>query len=116
MKNYSKIEKQEGARIELHGRLGLTGSEISIDELPAEAAVPFVHAHKENEEVYYIVKGGGTFAIDGEEVALKEGDFIKIAPKRKRQIFAGESGITYLCFQTKASPLEQYTAGDAVIC
>ena len=116
MKNYSKIEKQEGARIELHGRLGLTGSEISIDELPAEAAVPFVHAHKENEEVYYIVKGVGTFAIDGEEVALKEGDFIKIAPKGKRQIFAGESGITYLCFQTKASPLEQYTAGDAVIC
>ena len=116
MKNYSKIEKQEGARLELHDRLGLTGSEISINELPAKAAVPFVHAHKENKEVYYIVKGSGTFAIDGEEVALKEGDFIKIAPKEKRQIFAGESGITYLCIQTKASSLEHYTAGDAIIC
>ena len=89
MKNYSKIEKQEGARIEFHDRLGLTGSEISINELPAKAAVPFVHAHKENEEVYYIVKGSGTFAIDGEEVALKEGDFRtrkrRGAGRRRRQ-------------------------------
>lgn len=115
MKNYSKVEKQAGPRIELHDRLGLTGSEISVNELPAKAAVPFVHAHKQNEEVYYIVKGSGTFVIDGEEVALKEGDFVKIDPQGKRQIFAGANGIAYLCIQTKASSLEEYTAKDAII-
>jgi mannose-6-phosphate isomerase-like protein (cupin superfamily) len=115
MKNYTKIEREEGARIELHDKLGLTGSEISVNILPANASVPFVHAHKENEEVYYIVNGDGKFVIDGEDVVLKAGDFVKVAPKGKRQLFAGENGITYICIQTKENSLEEYTANDAII-
>lgn len=116
MKNYSKIEKEAGARVELHDKIGLTGSEISVNRLPANGSIPFVHAHKQNEEVYYIVEGEGKFAIDGEEFALKAGDFVKIAPRGKRQIFAGEGGLTYICIQTKAGSLEEYTANDAIIC
>ena len=33
--------------------LGLTGAEISINNLPAGAGVPFVHSHKKNEEISY---------------------------------------------------------------
>ena len=47
MKNYSIFKKEEGARIELHDRLGLTGAEISINTLPANTNVPFVHSHKD---------------------------------------------------------------------
>ena len=36
---------------ELHEKLSLTGAEISLNELPAGANVPFVHSHKENEEI-----------------------------------------------------------------
>ncbi len=116
MKNYTKFEKEEGARIELHDKLGLTGAEISINSLPADANVPFIHAHKENEEIYYILSGNGKFVIDGEEVSLKSGDSIKVAPQGKRQIFAGEEGISYLCIQVKVDSLDQYTATDAIIC
>lgn len=116
MKNYSKIENEAGARIELHDKIGLTGSEISLNRLPANESIPFVHAHKQNEEVYYIVEGEGKFVIDGEDVALKAGDFVRISPDGKRQIFAGKAGLTYICIQTKAGSLQEYTANDAIIC
>lgn len=115
MKNYSKVEREEGARLELHDKIGLTGSEISVNTLPANASVPFVHAHRQNEEVYYIVSGNGKFVIDGEDVILNEGDFVKVSPQGKRQLFAGDDGITYICIQTKENSLEKYTANDAII-
>lgn len=115
MKNYSKVEREEGARLELHDKIGLTGSEISVNTLQANASVPFVHAHRQNEEVYYIVSGNGKFVIDGEDVILNEGDFVKVSPQGKRQLFAGDDGITYICIQTKENSLEKYTANDAII-
>ena len=115
MKNYSKVEREEGARLELHDKIGLTGSEISVNTLPANASVPFVHAHRQNEEVYYIVSGNGKFVIDGEDVILNEGDFVKVSPQGKRQLFAGDDGITYICIQTKENSLEKYTVNDAII-
>lgn len=116
MKNYCLFssEKDE-ARVELHDRLGLTGSEISINTLPAHACIPFVHAHKQNEEVYLIVRGEGRFVIDGDELALEAGDFVRISPEGRRQIFAGADGLTYICIQTKVNSLEGYTASDAII-
>lgn len=68
--NHGKLCKnhpvgKEG-RVELHEKLGLTGAEISVNELPAGADVPFVHSHKENEEIYGILAGKGKAVIDGE--------------------------------------------------
>ena len=55
MSNYSKINVTGSERHELHDKLGLTGAEVSINTLPAGAGVPFVHAHKQNEEIYGIM-------------------------------------------------------------
>ena len=52
MANYTKTTIGKENRIELHEKLSLTGAEISLNELPAGANVPFVHSHKENEDVY----------------------------------------------------------------
>ncbi len=59
MTNYTKTTIGKENRIELHEKLSLTGSEISLNELPAGANVPFVHSHKENEEIYGILSGNG---------------------------------------------------------
>ena len=72
MANYTKVSKEQGARIELHEKLGLTGAEISINTLPAGEHVPFVHAHKQNEEIYYIEKGNGKVIVDQEEIVLSQ--------------------------------------------
>ena len=116
MKNYNKTSIKNEAREELHDALNLTGAEISINALPSGASVPFVHSHKQNEEVYGILEGKGHAVIDGEKVYLTAGDWLRISPSTKRQFFAAaDSGIKYICIQVKEGSLEGYTMTDAVV-
>ena len=116
MSNYSKTHVSDDARTELHDQLSLTGAEISINNLPAGAGVPFVHSHKQNEEIYVVLSGKGKAVIDGETVELAAGDWIRVAPAAKRQFSAAEdSAISFACIQVKAGSLEEYTADDAVM-
>ena len=116
MSNYSKISVADDARTELHDKLGLTGAEISVNNLPAGAGVPFVHSHKNNEEIYIILSGKGKAVVDDDTIELKQGDYIRIAPAGRRQFFAAEdSGISYVCIQVKAGSIEGYTADDAIM-
>ena len=55
MANFKKISVEKDARTELHDKLGLTGAEISVNNLPAGAGVPFVHYHKKNGSEYFLV-------------------------------------------------------------
>ncbi len=116
MSNYTKINVQNEGRSELHDKLSLTGAEISINNLPAGSGIPFVHAHKNNEEIYGILSGAGKVVIDGEEIAIKAGDWLRIAPSAKRQFSAAkDEGITFVCIQVKANSLEGFTADDAIV-
>lgn len=114
MANFKKVSEVNEARMELHDALQLTGAEISINQMPAGANVPFVHSHKENEEVYGFLAGNGYFEIDGEKVEFKAGDWIRVSPNAKRQLFA-TSDIKYICIQTKEGSLVQFTQNDAII-
>ena len=114
MANYTITNIGNEARVELHDKLSLTGAEVSINRLSAGAGVPFVHSH--NEEIYGIISGEGNAVIDGEEVKLTAGDWLRVAPAAKRQFSASaDSDVTYVCIQVKENSLEGFTAGDAVV-
>ena len=116
MANYAKTNIGNEGRVELHETLSLTGAEISINNLPAGASVPFVHSHKTNEEIYGILAGKGKVIIDGEEIALTAGDWLRISPAAKRQFFAAEdSAISFVCIQAKENSLGGFTADDAIV-
>ena len=84
--------------------------------IPASAGVPFVHSHKNNEEIYGVISGKGTAIIDGDTVEITAGDWLKISPVAKRQFFAAsDSVITYVCIQVKENSLEGFTVDDAII-
>ena len=68
MANYSKTSVADAGRVELHDQLGLTGAEVSINILPAGASVPFVHSHKENEEIYAVLEATGKEELAGDPV------------------------------------------------
>ena len=70
MANFKKTTVA-GPRTELHETLGLTGCEASYNEMAAGSVVPFVHAHKKNEELYIVLKGSGELYLDGEITELK---------------------------------------------
>jgi uncharacterized cupin superfamily protein len=118
-KNYQATsvgDIQAKGRATLHNDLALTGSEISINELPPGVSVPFVHSHKRNEEVYIVVKGKGRFYVDGDEFEVAEGSVIRVDPAGARCITAdSQSSIRYVCIQTEAKSLVQFTEGDGVI-
>ena len=116
MANYQKVSVPDAPRTELHDLLGLTGAEVSVNSMPAGAGVPFVHSHKQNEEIYIILEGKGTMTLDGEDVALAANDVLRVAPPVKRQLkAAADSGIKYVCIQVKENSLEQYTGADATM-
>lgn len=107
---------QAKGRVTLNSELALTGSEISLNELPAGVSVPFVHSHKRNEEVYVILKGKGQFYIDGDEFKVEEGNVIRVDSLGERCITAdSETPIQYICIQTEANSLIQSVQDDANI-
>ncbi len=116
MSNYNKVSVQDAPRTEFHDLLHLTGAEISVNVLPCGGSVPFVHSHKQNEEIYFILEGEGRVVIDGESVDLSAGDWIRISPAAKRQFFASDkAALKYVCIQVKENSLEGYTMTDAIV-
>ena len=117
MSNFTKVSVAKDARTELHDKLALTGAEISVNNLPVGAGVPFVHSHKQNEEVYIILKGDGALTIDGKEVDVKEGSVVKVLPDASRTIEnKGDGEFQFICVQAKAGSLEQFGLGDCELC
>lgn len=116
MSNFMKVSSENAPRVELHNKLGLTGAEISINTIQAEEGVPFIHSHKQNEEIYYVIDGSGKAVIDNEEIDIVTGDWIRISPIAERQFFASkDNSLSYVCIQVKENSLENFTANDAII-
>lgn len=116
MSNFNRCNVNFKGREELHDKLFLTGAEVSLNYLPKGTSVPFVHSHKQNEEIYIILEGEGTAVIDKEIVKLTKGDCLRISPKSKRQFFAGkDSSITFVCIQVKENSLDAFTMSDAIV-
>jgi mannose-6-phosphate isomerase-like protein (cupin superfamily) len=94
--------------------LGLTGCEVSLNRLPAGKGMPFVHAHKKNEELYIVLRGNGTFFVDGEEFPIQEGSLIRVAPEGERAWKAGSEDLYFICIQAEAGSLSQATLEDGI--
>lgn len=100
-------------RTELHDALGLTGCEVSVNRMAPDTSVPFVHSHRQNEECYVVLNGDGALYLDGEVMPLVTGDCFVIPPTGRRCLHAGAAGLQFVCIQSRAGSLTQYTKGDA---
>ncbi|MDX6511168.1 MAG: hypothetical protein QOE36_672 [Gaiellaceae bacterium] len=56
------------------------------------------------EEVVFVVRGSGTLQVDGDEVELKPGRFVRIDPATTRCPTAGADGLAFVTF---GSPIEK---------
>jgi mannose-6-phosphate isomerase-like protein (cupin superfamily) len=120
-KNYSimkigtfKGDLADKKRIMAGEKLGLTGTEISLNYATVGKFAPFAHSHKLNEEVYIILSGKGVFMVDDEEFPIQEGNLIRVSPKGERAIKA-EDDMVYICIQAQKGSLTQATKDDGVI-
>jgi len=73
---------------------------------PGKKAFPY-HAHRGNEEMFFILEGEGTLRIDGERRKIRQGDFIAVPPGREsaHQIINDSAGeLRYLAVSTMELP------------
>ena len=56
------------------------------------------HAEQNQEEVYFVVRGGGVMRIDGSDVEMRPGRFVRVDPTSTRVPVAGDEGLEFVTF------------------
>lgn len=74
---------------------------------PGKRAFPF-HSHHANEEMFFILEGGGTLRYGHEELRLRKGDVVCApaggADSAHQIINTGDTELKYLCVSTMCEP------------
>mgnify|MGYP002522647873 FL=1 len=114
---FTEIAKLENGKAFLHDALGLTSCEISINSTTKGFKVPFSHKHKQNEEVYIVLKGNGIITVGENKINVKEGSAVRVAAGVARTIEnIGNGDLNFICIQAKENSLTQFGFGDAELC
>lgn len=89
--------------------LGLTGAEASLQRLAAGEGAPFLHSHKNHEELYVILSGNGEYEVDGEKMKVSEGSIIRVSPAGVRALRnTGNEDMVMMCIQYEAKPITSF--------
>lgn len=110
---HPKFEHTDKSRLFVGEILKTTGTEISFRDLPAKTTIPFLHQHKEHEEIYIFLKGKGKFQVDESVFDIEEGSIVKVMPKGNRTICSdSDAGMIYMAIQAKVNSLVAYNVLD----
>lgn len=96
--------------------VGATGIEVSFTRLEPLQAIAFFHSHKQNEELFLIVRGAGEMQIDDDVIPVSEGSAVRVASAGERCLrnTSATDPMVYVCIQAKTGSLEQWTYTDGV--
>jgi quercetin dioxygenase-like cupin family protein len=104
--NYSVVDVDElpgegpgGVVKKVRRALGAAAFGFNYFQLPAGTEG---HEHDETqsgqEEVVFVVAGDGVLRVDGDQIELKPGRFVRLDPAARRCPVAGEDGLTFVTF------------------
>ena len=108
---YTKLNLKQDVQDSAPG-FGLEGAEarFATDDLQLEQGgvgyerfdpgvrLPFGHAHKQQEEVYVVVRGSGRVKIEDDVLDCGQWDVIRVAPGTWRNFEAGPDGLELVIF------------------
>lgn len=115
--SFAEIAKLENGKAFLHDALNLTSCEVSINSMPKGFKVPFNHKHKQNEEIYIVLKGNGIITVGENKINVQEGSAVRVAAGVARTIEnIGDGVFDFICIQAKENSLTQFGFGDAELC
>jgi quercetin dioxygenase-like cupin family protein len=93
----AEVESPNGVFRGLSAPLGVGKFKVNRLELqPGGEGPEHDHASAGEEEVYAVVGGSGTLLVDGEEIALRPGQFVFCSPDARRQMRAGTDGLIWI--------------------
>jgi quercetin dioxygenase-like cupin family protein len=92
-----QVEARNGIFRALTDQLGVAGFRINQLELAAGAeGLEHDHLETDQEEVYAVVAGDGVLRAGGKEIPLQAGHFVYLPPDVRRQMVAGDQGLTWI--------------------
>ena len=102
-------------KVFLREALGASGVEISWNSFPVGGGMPFLHAHREHEEVYLFTGGEGEFQVDGEIFPVSEGSVVRVAPQGARAYRnTGSVPLNFLVLQVKPGTVTGGSIEDGI--
>lgn len=69
---------------------------VSYQRVAPNFRIPFGHKHKEQEEVYVCIGGGGRMKLEDEVVDVKQWDAVRVASDTMRCFEAGPDGAEFI--------------------
>jgi mannose-6-phosphate isomerase-like protein (cupin superfamily) len=97
----------------LRDLLGSAGLETSLNVVPPGKGIPFLHRHRENDEVYVVIGGRGQFLVDGECLDVEEGTVLRISPAGARAWRNNtDTPLYFLCIQYRADSVVRGGTAD----
>ncbi len=90
--------EREGRVRRMRVALGVTAfgvNQLHLD--PGQTGSEHDESSTGQEEVYVVLDGSGTMAVDGDEVDLAPGRWVFVPPGTPRQMRAGDDGLTWIC-------------------
>ena len=71
---------------------------VSYERLAPDTRMPFGHSHKQQEEIYVVVSGGGRVKLDDEIRDVSQWDAIRVEGSTMRAFEAGPDGLEVIAF------------------
>lgn len=120
LKEYSymhpKRQQEVQGKVFIGEFLKSSSAEISFTVFPPHTEMPFFHQHKDNEEIYVVLKGAGQFQIDETLFDISEGSVIRVSPKGRRTYRNNsDTPLILLCIQNKINTLDQFNVEDGFL-
>jgi mannose-6-phosphate isomerase-like protein (cupin superfamily) len=97
--NLLELDDAVAGRIDgIEGRFGrsqLESRDLGISHWRYEPGYisDHAHRHREQEEAYVVITGGGRMIVDGEVIEVRPWDVIRVAPEATRAFSAGPDGL-----------------------
>ncbi len=85
-----------------HDELGLGDLGVSLQRIAPSARAPFAHRHREAEELYVVLSGGGEALLGDEVIPVGPHDALRVAPELVRSFAAGPDGLELLAVSRRA--------------
>lgn len=87
-----------GGMRKVRSELGLTSFGVQVIELPPGYDRYPLHDHAEDgqEELYVVLRGGGSLEVDGESVPLERDAVTRVGAAAKRRVLSGPEGLRLL--------------------
>jgi len=99
------IESIQGVFFKMRRALGTTAFGINEVRVPPNAAgQEHDEAETGHEEVYVVLEGGGTFTIEGEDIGVSAGDYLRVDAAATRQVMGGPGGMRFIVVGAQPKP------------